>query len=381
MINVELTNNIVNQSKLKNIIVNIFSGKTPDILRIIGNNLHPTISKSNYDFHKELIYKLVDDVKAYSGFKTDKTLTRINISKRNKINIDIHISKNNNQIQFYFHGDSLQKYYMFLPKFVNEKKIIGPRTGADNSKWYDFEFKTYIIKMAVNLRLLEIYLFDKKIVDSWDDRFTGLLGSEVSFEIPESYKNILDINSPEQICSTFNPTKINMGLYIYGKNGTSETNIQSMINFIREKFGTKYNEILYPDFIKGYELKDFAESKYMIGFSSWNHHSRLLIKLNIENNKQIHIIDPWMKRLPEIIIQNLSQSNSNIIIELIPRIIKDQSREGSCSLCAFSRLFNFVDNYNWEQIDRNLLINLVNIPLTDSDAYLTSYVYRKSIGH
>lgn len=270
---------------------------------------------------------------------------------------------------------------MYLPKFRNGTTIVGPKTGTHNSKWYGFEFKTHIVKMAVNLRLLEIYLFANRIDESWETKLTGLLGSEVSFEIPEVYKEILDINSPEQISSKFNPIKIGYGMYIYGKNGTSQDNIQSMINFIRENFGTKYDELLYPIYLTDYDLKDFINSKYLIALSSWNRHSRLLVKMNMDMLQSIQIIDPWMKRLPEIITASLQSSNPSILFELFYRTIKDQSKEGSCSLCAFSRLFNFVNNYHGEDINLSLLTNLTNKPLNDSDAYMTSYVYRKSSGH
>jgi hypothetical protein len=99
----------INQTQLKNLILTILSCKSPDLIRSLGSLFHPTISESNYDFHKKRIYDLIDKVKIFSGKKIDYIISRISFDKENNLNIDIHITKQNDKIQFYFIGNDLAK--------------------------------------------------------------------------------------------------------------------------------------------------------------------------------------------------------------------------------------------------------------------------------
>jgi len=107
-----------------------------------------------------------------------------------------------------------------------------------------------------------------------------------------------------------------------------------------------------------------------------------LVKIKVGTENIIKIIDPWMKRLPSIVLDQLSQNNPHSNIELLSRSIKDQYKEGSCSLCTFSRLYNLFENINdFENLTLDILTDSSNKMLNDFNAYLTSYVYRKSIGY
>jgi len=368
-----ISNGFLNQSNINYIIEKIFIGKIPNILKIIGNNIEESRNISNYLYHKNQIEIIINKLINLNTTK-NFVLSRIIISRINKINFDVYLSNNNNELKFYFAGEDLVKYHMFLPKFYNKhNKIIKPITGSHNSKWYPFELKYFIMNIAINLRLFEILLRKIKITSDYNQLKIGILGCEVSFKIPESYKFDKIICNDDEIKSNYNPIKIKDGLFVFGKNGVNIKNSQKIINFLRLKY-SKFNDSLYPTHINNYLLDDFIKSPYNFALTIWNQHTRILVKDNLIESS-IKVIDPWMKKLPFEIKNKLILNNPSIQIDLLNRTCVDQGAEGSCTLCAISRLLFLIDNYISREKDS--LDLLCNIKIPDFYAYFASLMFRK----
>ena len=387
----------MNRTKLNSIIVTILSGKIPDELRTVSEKIFN--EKSNYDFHINKVNDLLKEVICFNSQSIFRELSRINITKDPIIKIFLILKKKDGKINFYFCGDDLKDFYMHLPTFIDNKlkKSIGPVTGTNNSKWYPYDigYNKYIKNVSLNLRLLDIYLKNVKIVDSYDEKTNGILGLEVKFEIPESFKDNSFVNDINELNSTLNPTKINNGIFIFGKNGITNSCIKNMFSIIEKNLPFIYTK-LYPHLIIDYDLNDFMNSSFTFALSCWNRHCRILIKqkndkkiekiidpnfdiieLNFMNfyhdNDIIKILDPWMNYLPECINNDLKKHNTDIFFQFIQRNTKDQIKgEGSCVLSGFARLLFLIchdDNY----------LNILNLKIPDFYAYLAKLIYRKSI--
>lgn len=359
-----IANNIskgyITMSDLKFLITYIFKGSTNSCLEEIGKKLHPS-GETNNNYHLNHIKKMVETVSATrSNQYNDKILSRISIQKLNRINIDLHIqiSENKTSPDFYLLGPDLKFYYMYLPTHST--------TGTRNSKWYPWESRNLMIHIALNLRLLEIMLFNIRIDDSYELKDIGILGLEVNFEIPDQYKYSTLINNPENIRNKMNPTKVANGQFLYGKNLISITDLNNMINSAKKYIPNIINKI-YPRVIESYELSIFITSKYKYAISSWNCHARILVK--DEYSVNVLIIDPWMNILPFKIRNELQIKNNTITFSLFNRTIKDQDTEGSCGFCAFSRMLYLIDK------EKYTLYNAANQPIPDFYAYVTKLFY------
>lgn len=350
------TNRFVTMTDLKYLITNVFSGIDIPLLETIGISTHPS-GQSNIDFHTVLIANQVAKIDSSEG-KRDYIISRISLSKVNHINIDLHVQKSDNKIQFYLVGSDLKNYFMFLPKIGHY-----PRTGTSNSKWYGYEAKSHMIKIALGLKLIEIMLFSIQIKSTYDLISNGILGLEVNFDIPDKYISYHFITLETSIRSSSNPIKISEGIFMYGKNGLNNESCDKMITLLISQL-THINELLFPSVIKNYELIDFNSSHYTYAICCWNHHARILAKIE----RSIIIIDPWMKYLPRIIRENLTIANSNIKIGFFSRNQKDQTSEGSCVFCVFARVIFMIDT-------NDLVQKNVCKPIPDFYAYLVKIIY------
>jgi len=363
------TNGFVTMSDFKYLITNVFKGNYTDIslLERIGSRNHPFSQDpiTNNDFHTSLIEEQITKVCSTDTFnknKKDYVISRISLSKSNRINIDLHIQKINDKIQFYLVGSDLKDYFMFLPKLGHY-----PHTGSLNSKWYGYEYKSYMIKIALGLKLIEIMLFGIKIQNIYNinETKTGILGLEVQFEIPTKYKTYDMLNLQSSTRCSLNPIKISDGIFLYGKNGINHESSNKIISILRTF--SHISDLLFPTIITNYDLIEFNTSTYHFAICSWNNHARILVKTGKIN---IMIIDPWMKFLPRIISNSLSLVlvNSGIKVGFFSRNQKDQTSEGSCMLCILARLIFMIDSE--ESIEKNICK-----PIPDFYAYFVKKMY------
>ena len=353
-LNDNFTNGFVTMTDLKYLVTSVFREIDIPLLQKIGSYTHPS-GQSNTDFHSVLIANQIEKVYSSKG-KKDFVLSRISLAKTNHINIDMHVQKTDNKIQFYLVGSDLKYYFMFLPKVGHY-----PHTGTSNSKWYGYESKSHMIKIAIGLKLIEIMLFSTRINQMYDLNSTGILGLEVQFDIPDKYIQYQMLSLETSIRSSSNPIKMHEGIFIYGKNGINTDMTDKMILMLNSIF-SHTSELLFPTIIKNYDLVEFNSSPYTHAICSWNHHARILVKIE----GRIMIIDPWMKYLPRVVRENLT--NSNIKIGFFSRNQKDQSTEGSCVFCVFARVLFMIDST--DSVEKN-----ISKPIPDFYAYLVKIIY------
>ncbi len=352
--------NTINKSELKTLVISILQGKRPQCLENFSKKFH-TSSLTFHDLNTNTVSKMIEIVSSSENFK-DYVLSRINLHKNNKIDIDIHIQKSNNILSFYLIGPDLKYYHMHLLKIINQ-----PKTGTNHSKWYNWSEKDNLISMAVNLRLLELYLWSITLIDEYETKTIGVLGLEVPFTIPKTYSEDSLIISSSNILSENNPTKISPGIFYFGKNGMSNDTTKKLLDNIL----VRYSHIavnVYPDIIMDYNLDKFITSTYNYAICCWNRHARILIKR--VKNCDILIIDPWMDGLPRKIQVEIHEVNkSKYKIGFLSRKVKDQNKEGSCVLCVFSRLLYLVE---YPDIKKNPFT-----PIPDFYAYMVNLLYRE----
>ena len=360
-----LTTGFVTRTDLKYLVTNIFSGNIVPELDLVGNQTHPS-GKTNLDFHHSQTLSQVTKVSTSTYDKMDYIISRISLSRYNRINIDVHIQKSKDKIHFYIVGPDLVNYFIYLPKIAQY-----PRTGTANSKWYGIECKDHLVSVAVKLKLLEHLLFGIRISESYATGVTGILGVEVPFEIPSKYTEYEFISSESQIMDQKNPTKISGGIFLFGKNGVKPTCTEELLGELRTRF-SHIEMHVYPSVIREYDLADFVGSPYKFAICAWNKHARILVKSC--RGVDILIIDPWMNGLPRAISTILIPTNPAIKIGFFSRTIKDQKTEGSCVFCAFARLVSLVDSFCLNDSDKAFISSALK-PIDDFYAYLIKTIY------
>ena len=350
---------------INSIVSGIFAGKSIPELKAIESQAHPS-GKSNLDFHTSQIQEQINKVCSSQCEKLDYMINRISLSKYNKVNIDVHIQKSGDKIQFYLSGPDLRNYFMYLP-------VIGhyPHTGTSHSKWYGLECKARIETIALNLKLLEIMLFRVNISETYtvSSTGTGILGAEVAFTIPSKYESDADIISKANKSCSSNPIKVSDGLFLYGKNGVNSENTTKLLDALRSRFEHIESQV-FPRVITDWDLTEFVSSSYRFALCSWNRHARILVKSC--KKLDVMIIDPWMDGLPRVIRAQLVPANPNIRIGFLSRTVKDQKGEGSCVFCAMARLISLVDMSESTSPDI-----ASGKPIDDFYAYLVKSIYKK----
>ncbi len=281
----------LNPVELKALVNNILSGNNVSTqIRDFGNLIHPRTAKTNFNEHKEQVYSFINKIKDLKlldeSFKS-YVLTSIKFGDANIIDINMYVYKKNNEISFYFVGKDLANHYTNLPLFSvisnGKREIIRPKTGTNNSKWYPYKIVTYIVQIAVNLRLLELYLRSLKRDLGIVVQKSNIVGSSnVPISIPPEYNNYLFLTNPNELNSNSNPIKIKPGLFIFQRNGVTTKRINQMIGYIRETF-YHISNLIYPKTILSNDLSSFYNSKYIFGITSWDRHASLLIKINKTN--------------------------------------------------------------------------------------------------
>ena len=421
------------------IIISIVSGKNPIEINDIKDDIHPKTFKPNYETHKEQINQLIAQINNNDSNKKMFVLSRISYLKPNIIDIDLCVCKSDQKkIQYYFVGRDLGKYYKFLPCYElnlgNRKISIRPKTGTSHAKFYPDCVKDFMIEIAINLRMLELYCKKCKMVPGHMLKETKLLGSIIPFDIPPFYKDWVELTDHNEIYSQDNPVKIAEGKFLFGKNGITSGRAGWMLNLLFDKY-PQFKNYCCPRVFNTCDLNKFILSEYTFAITSWKQHSRFIIKIkktddinydniSLENmitdlneesdeNKldpeineesdeskdleesekniiglyNILIIDPWMKKLPDLVKNKLEQKNPLNEIKFFNRIIKDQSKEGSCVLCTLARLIYLISSLylinKEEQIENNNLINeyikCLNTPVPDFYAYLVKFLYRNTV--
>jgi hypothetical protein len=360
-----LTNGFVTKTDLIYLVSNIFAGKSVPEIESIGSRSHPS-GKSNLDFHTSQTLEKIAQVLSTKYEKLDYTISRISMSKYNKVNIDVHFQKSGDKIQFYLSGPDLRDYFMYLPKIGHY-----PQTGTSHSKWYGLECKARIEKIALELKLLEILLLNIRITDTYTTSLTntGILGLEVEFTIPDKYESDADITNEANKMSSTNPIKVSDGTFLYGKNGVAPENTSKLLDLFRSKFPHIDSQV-FPTVIINWDLTEFVSSSYRFALCSWNRHARILVKSR--KKIDVMIVDPWMNGLPRAVSSQLAPANPKIRIGFFSRSRKDQSSEGSCVLCAMARLISLVDIANSDLIEVAL-----SKPIDNFYAYLVKTIYKK----
>lgn len=283
----------IDSKKLDNIICQILNLQVPREILEFGNKIHPRTGKTNYEEHKEQIYHYIDDIrtcKILNGRSKSYILSCIKFGDANIIDINLWIHKNDKKTDydFYFVGKDLFKYFKFLPSFKiisKDKKIENIRNirGTNHSRWYPSSVKMFMVKIAVNLRLLELYLRGLKQNESIFVKKNNILGSTISFEIPEQFLVYSELVNPNEINSQSNPLKIKPGIFVFQKNGVSGYKINKMIKFLNNNF-IHLTEKIYPFVIKSHDLTKFYSSSYLIGITSWDKHASIVIKMPKNRN-------------------------------------------------------------------------------------------------
>ena len=343
-------NNTITKSELSQKVISILKMGNSDFITKVGETNHPTLGITNNQHQLNQITNIMDKLRT-SGGRKDYILSRLSLTKYNKINIDIHVQLTDTGTSFYVVGSDLRYYHMYLPRING-----GPKTGTNHSKWYSSDSREIMVKLAVNLRLLEVYLLGMTILDIYEKKDTGILGLEVEFDIPDIFKT--DHLVMSNIISRMNPIKVKEGVFMFGKNGVKKDNVNQMIETLRYK-NVLASDLLFPELITDCDLSEFYSSRFIYGISSWRNHARILVKEF--RGFGIIILDPWMDGLPRIISSQLTCS-PQIKIGFMSRKTKDQSSEGSCILCVLSRIFHFISVGRFTQ-------EIANQPIPDFCAY------------
>ncbi len=356
-----LTAGFVTKSDLKYLVSNIFAGNSIPNLDTVGIKNHPS-GKTNLAFHTSQIQELITKVCTTPYEKLDYVISRISLSRTNKINIDLHVQKSKDQVKFYFVGSDLRDYFMYLPRMASY-----PITGPAHSKWYGIECRTRIESIALNLKLLDLLLFGIRVLDTYEvsTSGTGILGLEVPVTIPDQYKGDSQITNKSSTHSSSNPTKVSDGLFLFGKNGVNPENTSRLLDELRTRF-SHLEERIYPMVIRDWDLSGFVSSEYRFALCSWNKHARILVKSC--RSVDVLIIDSWMNGLPRVISAQLGPANPKIRIGFFSRTIKDQKSEGSCVFCAMARLVSLADSSESPDVASSK-------PMGDFYAYLVKRVY------
>jgi hypothetical protein len=418
----------IDVNKLNTFVRDIFSLNVPRELREIGEKINPRTGKSNYEEHKEQIYKYIDEIRSCllePGRNKSYVLSSIKYGDVNIVDINLYVHKNyKDDLNFYFVGKDLANYFKMLPYFKiiskGKKEFINHSKGNNHSRWYPYTVKNFMVKIAVNLRLLELY-FRELQSESIFVRKNNILGSVILFEIPEEFKKYSFLVDNHEYNSQLNPLKIKPGLFVFQRNGVKNYKTNKMIRYIEDYF-YHLSKKIFPFIIKSNDLTQFYTSKFVIGITNWDNHASIVIKvkrntkseiirtnligedmveedmveedmveedmveedideedidetsidldlsvLSLQENLEVNnidfdeydiwIVDPWKKKLKKERWDNLVQTNSKINIQFINRIRKDQGSEGSCVLCSFARILYTINSIDLGSSD-NISIHL-----------------------
>jgi hypothetical protein len=389
--------------------------------------------KSNFEVSNDKIEELINALKTSNvsqiGSKTFN-LSILRVGDVNKVDINVMVKKDTH-INFYLCGKDLYKYCRNLPHIIVINGRTGikdhyPKNGSGFSKWYPFIGNAIriMVKIATNLRLLELYLRSIKRTHGIAVRKGNVLGLDISFEISRIFTPYAFLHESNFVCCVDNPEKLAIGKFLYKQNGVYSRKINFMLKYTLETF-PHMRGLIFPKVIKNFDVNTFYNSSYTFALSGWNRHARLLIKVapeeltfdelsvellnlsdivsetesivsddfdnssesdkpvlqlnSVDNLCDIYVVDPWMKKLPKTIFENLIETNPSISIKFIKRFCTDQGIEGSCVLCCFSRLLQISNSVqsNNSMCDSKSIIKNLDTYIPDFYAYLSSVIFRQ----
>ncbi len=350
-----------NQSRLFNEVKEIFFGRRSYILEETAKEYYN--QSSNELFHYDTVMSLISRVKQE---RKSFILSLVSIMKKPVLDIYVQASLSvEGNLEFSIYGKDLRKYFQLLPKIKEYKNgkvyLNNPRIGSKHSRWYPQQCQNMIVKIAVYLRILDIYIKKNhvNISDSYSVSSTGILGLEVPFDIPENFKDFI---SEDEINSDSNPSKIKEGIFRFKLNGVSDTISTKTLNIISSNFSNIFSYLLNIE-----NLHEFFKSDCTFGIFSWNHHARILHRVN----NKVYVLDPWKRFLNDDIIEQMNSINKDIACIFVPRNIKDQcDGEASCILSAISRMLFLA------LLDSNVS-DAYSQPIPDFFAFFASFFYRK----
>lgn len=359
------------QTILSHIMKDIFSGRLPHQLEEIKSLKYNGHYLTNGEFHYDSAKSLITRTKQE---KKSLILSLVSITKKPVLDIHVHssLTKEGN-VELCVSGRDLRKYFQFLPK-MRIGNVYYPRTGSNYSKWYPQQSQEMILGIATLLRLLDICIKQNRIQIS--DTYTvsssntGILGSEVSFDIPESFSS-LSI-SPSEIKSDRNPSKIKEGTFQFKLNGLQETTTSNILRVISDcpQFGN-----VFPYLLRIENLTEFFRlgEYYKFGIFTWKSHARILHIVD----KKVYVLDPWRRFNNDDMIPQMNSVNVEYTCVFVSRNIIDQCKnEGSCVLSAISRMLFLVSKNSNGDGD---VSNYYSQPIPDFFAFLASFFYRKSL--
>lgn len=289
----------LNQVEIDTMVRSIFGARVPDELRKIGEDKHPRTGVSNYEEHKEQIYRLIDSLYGLAvekGRSKTSLLSCLKFGDANTIDINVYVHKNDKgEVNFYFVGRDLVNYLTSLPKFAivqnGKREYISSTKGSNHSRWYIHRVKPFIVQIAINLRLLELYLRSQKRNNHMVLQNSNILGLNIPIDIPEKYTThefVSDngITREHEIKSIYNPRLIGPGLFAFGKNGVNSTITNNMIN-VANQTCPNVSKNMYPRMIRSKDLHNFYNSDYKIAICAFgDRHARLIVKvLNPESDE------------------------------------------------------------------------------------------------
>lgn len=375
-----LTNKQINKSDYNAILSAIVSGKGPLPLVEYGktNDLYNTLIKEVDDKISKLIASNTDT-------RTIRTAIYIGSITGITSNITTHVIFNcrkQGAIHFGILGSDLKPFIHNLPKYIDMKtrKICSPFTLSDFTKVYPVFLRKMIVSITVNLMLFE-HLFETHkitVTSEYKTKIIGHLGGEVKIEIPVDQQHLLEYFADESLEHPNNPRKVTEGRFNFNKNGITHSVTNRLLLEICiyiSKISIETESKIFESYITSYDISEFLQSDKDIATCGWNHHSRIIIKVDSSN---IVIIDPWMKFIPRALEPELIKANPDINFTILQRTIKDQlNGEGSCVLCSMSRLLSIALEYKQTSLP---LIEICNKPISDINAYLVGRMYRICTG-
>jgi len=299
----------------------------------------------------------------------------------------IHIVYVSGSQSFYLYGEGLASYHMMLPKFVvnngGRMILVGPKTGTHHSKWYtlsDFVNQRGVyqkmFRIAVYLLAFDEFLGSVTISD-YETKEFGILESEVIVESEDDQQFQIDFDARYGTHDPkLNPKKVAPGKFCFGINGVSEERTRRAITDL----------LAFPRFIGLHDeyvstratLAGFIGSASIVAYCGWSRHARVLFKDT--DSMSVFVLDPWMKNItrdPQFSEFKSEAEAQGWKFVFLPRRINDQIKgEGSCVLVAIARGLHILDGYNHGRVSLSDFNTMINEPIPDQYALISSVVYR-----
>lgn len=391
--------NCITISKLHEIISKILKMDYSEEIYTISKKKYSNQGNlTNYDYHYLEVINIISELQnIHNEYNKNYCISNVNLHESNIVDILVIFSKySSGELYCGILGNDLKEHVHELPKIFYKNVLNSPKTSIMKQnftfsgirkkrfmifKKYPYFCQNYFIEIAVNLRLLQMFLFDKQIIDIRDSKNTGILGLDVKVNIPA------EINSHiYNVDKSLNPVKYGPGLFLFRKNGISYYNEFNVLRHLVkiDCFKTIYHKPIHLDSHKlnpGEDFLNFIKDKTIFAYIGWDKHAKCLIKDYFRH--VIYILDPWIninfifeKNKHFRFIYKLAFDNQWTLI-FFPRQISDQPPgEGSCGIATFARLMYLSYTYQYIDYDDSI-VNYFNVELPDWAAQSASQFIRK----